>query len=114
MHVDPRRCVLEIPMRKTFAVLASVASLVAALPAVAQRAGDCPPGLEDKGCLPPGQAKKMRPYAPAPRTVYQQPVYQQPVYQSPVYQPPVSYGQPYRDYGPAQPTLNLGLTVPLQ
>jgi hypothetical protein len=86
-------------MGKTFVVLASIASLGAALPAVAQGPGGCPPGLEAKGCLPPGQAKKMRTYAPAPRTVYQ---------------PPVTYSQPYGDYGPARPTLNLGITVPLQ
>lgn len=80
-------------MRLTFAVMASIAAVAAAVPALAQGPGGCPPGLAMKGCVPPGQAKKM--YAPPPI----------------IYQPPVAYVVPYRDY-PSQGSLNLGVTVP--
>jgi hypothetical protein len=52
-----------------------------------------------KGCVPPGQAKKAAIYAPAPVMVYQ---------------PPVVYVPAYRDYPPPPPSLNIGVTVPLQ
>jgi hypothetical protein len=87
-------------MRMTLAVAACIASIAAAVPALAQGPGGCPPGLAMKGCVPPGQAKKMGIYAPAPPVV--------------VYQPPVAYVPTYRDYPPAPSSLNLGVTVPLQ
>ena len=46
-------------MRMTFALAACIACIAAAVPALAQGPGGCPPGLAAKGCLPPGQAKKM-------------------------------------------------------
>lgn len=90
-------------MRIVFAALAStglasIVSLALALPAMAQGAAGCPPGLAAKGCLPPGQAKKMYNYTSPPVIAYP---------------PPVTYVPAYQDYyRPSVPTLNL--TVPLQ
>ena len=49
------------------------ALLTASLPTVAfadppgrNKVKDCPPGLRDKGCIPPGQAKKYQLGAPIP------------------------------------------------
>jgi hypothetical protein len=86
-------------MRMTFALAACIACIAAAVPALAQGPGGCPPGLAAKGCLPPGQAKKMGTYAPAPPVVYQ---------------PPIAYVPPYRDYPPPPASLNIGVNVPLQ
>ena len=97
-------------MRITCFVLTSVVSMAAALPALAQGNGGCPPGLAMKGCVPPGQAKKMGNYVVAPTVVYQQPVYQPPVAYVPVYP---AYPA-YPDYPPSHGSLNLGVTVPLQ
>jgi hypothetical protein len=83
------------------ATVASIVMMAAALPALAQGPGGCPPGLAKKGsCVPPGQARTMAIYAPPPI----------------IYQPPVAYVQPYRDYYPPPQggSLNIGVTVPLQ
>jgi hypothetical protein len=87
-------------MRTALAVLASVVTAGLALPALAQGNGGCPPGLAARGCLPPGQAKKMAPaYVSPPMTVYQPPVAYVPV-----------YPEPYR---PSGASMNIGITVPL-
>lgn len=96
-------------MRITFALLASLVTVGLTVPALAQGFAGCPPGLAMKGngCLPPGQAKKMRRGYESPRLE--------------VYQPPVAYVPAYPDYyrqsrdyyGSSGGSLNLGVTVPL-
>ncbi|MCW5737039.1 MAG: hypothetical protein KIS73_23135 [Enhydrobacter sp.] len=81
------------------AVLASTLMVGVAMPAFAQGASDCPPGLAKKGCVPPGQARKMAPaYVPPPVVVYQ---------------PPVTYAPAYPDYRPSGGSVNIGVSVPL-
>ena len=86
-------------MATLLAVLASTIMVALAVPAFAQGPGDCPPGLAKKGCVPPGQARKMAPnYAPPPVVVYQ---------------PPVTYAPAYPDYRPSGASVNLGVSVAL-
>ena len=88
-------------MRITFAILTSIAMIGVAVPALAQGAAGCPPGLQNKGCLPPGQAKKMMPgYASSPVLAY----------------PPAGgYVSAYPAYyGPSGGNLSLGLNLPLR
>jgi len=90
----------EIYMRTALAALASIVTACFALPALAQGNGGCPPGLAAKGCLPPGQAKKMAPASVSPPLT--------------VYQPPVAYVPVYSDpYRPSGASMNIGVTVPL-
>ena len=88
-------------MRIGLAALASILSIAVALPALAQGAGGCPPGLAKKGtCLPPGHANKMGGYASPPVAAYP---------------PPVAYVPAYPDYyRPSPGSVNLGVTLPLQ
>jgi hypothetical protein len=88
----------EVVMQITLAALASIVGIALAVPATAQGFAGCPPGLAAKGCVPPGQAKKMGGYAAPPVVVYP---------------PPATYAPAYPDYyRPSVPTLNL--TLPLQ
>lgn len=75
--------------------------LLAAGPALAQGLGaaGCPPGLAAKGCLPPGQARKLGAPMTPPAVVVQP--------------PPVVYLPAPVDIAP-QPSLNLGVDVPLE
>jgi hypothetical protein len=108
----------EVPMRIAFAVLASIVTMALAMPVLAQGFAGCPPGLAVRGdgCLPPGQAKKMRRghhehYEPPPVSGYSPPMAYVPPY------PRDYYGQSggYSDYSrPSGGSLNIGVTVPLQ
>jgi hypothetical protein len=99
-------------MRIAFALLTSIVTMALALPATAQGFRGCPPGLAMKhnGCLPPGQAKKMRGYG-RPSVVYQPPVAYAPAY--PDYRQYRSYPSSGYSYPPSGGSLNVDLSMPL-